>query len=209
MNSDQPALNAAPDHAAVADAVSAAAALWNEQWAVQRQADLSARYHRKRERWFALCERWLQALAALLATSAFAQLAGAGDGSRWLALVAAGCSVFSLVFGVAERARVHGQLATEYRRLLADLRGAGLRLAEAQVVQLKARLAGLEVSEPDPMNALVMDCENEIAIAAGDRGNVVPLSLWERLWMQVWSFELEPIYARHARREARRVGSVA
>ncbi|CAN5437997.1 hypothetical protein BH10PSE18_BH10PSE18_18910 [soil metagenome] len=169
--------------------------LWNEQEALQDRCLFSASYHGKRERFFSVWERLLQALTAIAATSAFADITGKDNGaSRWLALTAAIASIFPLVFGFADRARLHGQLKAGFKSLLARMYAAGIEWDDANLIAFRAQLAELEAGEPASLSALVIHCQNEIATSRKQR--CYPLSWWEWLFMHFYGFDGAKIVAR-------------
>jgi len=165
--------------------------LWDQQHALVCRIELSAIYHRKRERFLSHSQKFLQALTALTATFAFSELAKPVGIGPWAALVAAIGSVMPLVFGFSERARDHAQLAIEYRRLLAEVRKLGARLTETQLTEMNGRFASLEVTERASLGALVVDIQNEMAIAAGHSDRVVRLTWYQRTFMHFIDFHIQ------------------
>jgi len=175
--------------------------LWEEQDALQDRVQVSASYHAKRERFLGAVERFFQAVAAVTATSAYAGLvdtAGKPNGfGQWFALAAAIASIAPLVFGLVERARQHGQLKSEFKTLLADMYQAELRWSESQLLAFKSRVAKLEAGEPQALAALVIQCQNELAISRGK--HVYPLNGWEKFGMHLYSFDPSAIVMRTPR----------
>lgn len=165
--------------------------LYDKQHRLTCRVELSATYHAKRERFLTVCERFCQATAALTATAAFSQLLGpewplAG---RWFALVAAVASVLPLVFAWSSRANQHATLAADHRRLLARIVSAGYELTEKQLLAFSGELREIEATEGASLGALVIQCQNEMAMAAGHPEFVQPLSWLQRLTMHVWDWE--------------------
>ncbi len=152
-------------------------------------------YHGKRERFLTLCERLAQATAALTATAAFARVVDQGPVDRWFALVAAVASVLPLVFLWSSRANKHAILAAEHLRLLSSLTADGYDLTEDRLVHYQSQLFAIEANERASMGALVVHCQNEMAIAAGHPESVVPLGFWRRATMHAWDWAV-PLPAR-------------
>lgn len=178
--------------------------LWTEQGTLLDRCQLSASYHGKRERFLGGMERALQAVTAIAATSAFADIAGKeGDWGKWLALIAAIAAILPLVLGFSDRARVHGQIKAQFKSIMAAMYAAGVEWTEVQLSDFKAQVAKIESGEPPSFAALVIHCQNEIAV--GRRQKVYPLSGWEVLWMHLYSFDGAKIVERGARDS---VGSV-
>jgi RNAse (barnase) inhibitor barstar len=171
--------------------------LWTQQDTLTHRVRVSVAYHAKRERFFGVLERLSQALAAMAATSAFADIVGKGENAKWFALGAAVASLLPLVFGFAEQARKHGQLKSGFNTILSALYQAGVELDEAAITQFKAQVADLEAGEPAALGALVIQCENEIATA--EKKRAYPLTLWERAWMHFYNFDPTAIISRPAK----------
>lgn len=154
--------------------------------------EVSAVYHAKRARFLTGCERLCQAVAALTATAAFSQwLGSAAEPGRWFALAAAVASILPLVFSWSPRANQHAILAADHRRLLARIVGAGNALTEAQLIAFSSELRTIEASEGASLGALVAQCQNELAMAAGHPGSIVPLRWWQRATMHCWDWHIE------------------
>lgn len=181
--------------------------IFNQQDTLLDRCRLSASYHGKRERFLGGTERVMQAVAALAATSAFADIASTATGGglgQCLALVAAVASILPLVFGFSEKARVHGQLKAQFKTTLASMYAIGLEWTEEQLAEFRAQVAKIEAGEPPALAALVIHCQNEIAVGA--RQETYPLEWWETLLMHFWSFDGAKIVKRGARESS---GSLA
>jgi hypothetical protein len=161
----------------------------DQQHQLKCRIELSALYHGKRERFLLVCERVTQATAALTATAAFSQLVGVGDAAKWLGLVAAGASIAPLVFAWSSRANKHAVLGGDHRRLLAQMAAAGDTLEDTQITAFKARLLDIEADERAALGALVVQCQNEMAVAQGHPEHVKPLTFWQRMTMHVWDWD--------------------
>jgi hypothetical protein len=55
--------------------------------------------------------------------------------------------------------------------------------------QFAARVLQAEVGETAQLGALVVQCENEICVAAGQPENVRELGFWRTLLMHWWNFD--------------------
>jgi hypothetical protein len=157
--------------------------LWKKRYEALYRAQLSVLYHRKRERFFAFWDRAVTAVAIVGGSAAFAGLGGP-DLVRWAAAVVAVTSTMGLVYGLAERARRHGDLARQFLSLEASILRAGERdFSEAQIAQWEAEARLIEASELPALGLLVVACQNELAQARGEPGAIRPLSRWQRLAM--------------------------
>lgn len=168
--------------------------LWGMQDGLTHRVRVSVAYHGKRERFFANLERIFQALAALAATSAFANFVGSGETAKWFALVAALASILPLVFGFAEQARRHAQLKNNFSTILASMYKKGTEWDEPQFSAFRSEVAELESGEPAALGALVIQCENEIATA--EKKNTYQLKWWEAIFMHLYNFDATAIIRR-------------
>lgn len=179
--------------------------LANEQ-ALEYQARLSALYHGKRERFLDICARLCQAGTALMATAAFANVASGGSFQSWTSLLAAFLSIIPLVFGFSQRAKDHAQLAADHRRLLAEILTAGVRLSESDFLRFRGRAAQIAASEKTPLGALVVQCQNELAVAKDQGESVVHIGHWTRIWMHFYNFDTATIKEKSDAKKARLSG---
>lgn len=86
--------------------------LWRLWHAVLHRAELSALYHRDRERMFGMADRWSKFAALASGSDALATVIGEQP-RTWLLAIVALSSAFSLAFAFAERARQHADLAAK------------------------------------------------------------------------------------------------
>jgi NaMN:DMB phosphoribosyltransferase len=93
---------------------------WGRRDAVLQRAQISALYHRKRERAFDLADRLSKAVAVIGASAAFAAI-GEPVFVKGMAAMIAITSALSLVFGFSERGRRHSDLAHRFCLLEADI----------------------------------------------------------------------------------------
>lgn len=165
-----------------------AAHLWQRRHRTIHRCRVSALYHLKRERFFDSIDKLTSAVTAITATAAVgALLKSSANWDLWASAATAALSLIPLVFNPAASARHHGQLAAEYRRLLAECALSGERWAEHRCDQMAGRVLEIEAGEPAPLAALLADCENQIAIASGS-GPVARLRWYERMlkhWLDI------------------------
>lgn len=162
--------------------------LWLQRHEALYRSELSTLYHRKRERFFVLADRWSKALAVIFGSTAWARIGGEG-GVMVSAAVVTVSGALSLVFGFSERARVHSEKAGDYKRVEAEILRVGERdLSDATVASWLARLRELEAGEPPTLSALVVLCQNEIAAAAGQRDKIIKMSLTKRIGAHFFDF---------------------
>lgn len=143
--------------------------LWDRRCAVVYKARLSTLYHLKRERFFDMLDKTASSATAIAATAAVGTLLKNHESlDVTVALITAGLSLVPLVFNPAMKARHHGQLAADFKRLLADCERAGEHLTDKQCDDFTSRLMDIAAAEPAPMAALVADCQNQLSLATGE-----------------------------------------
>lgn len=173
--------------------------LWHRRYGVLHRVQLAVRYHNKRERFFDGLDRGITALTALAATGAVATLlqkatatgtpAGPGLIELTLAAISAALSAFAVAYSPGAKARLHAQLASDFRKVWADCVGTGEQWEERHCDGFEAKALQAEVGEPPALGALVVQCENEIAIAEGQPERVRVLNWCQRWFKQVWNFD--------------------
>ncbi len=117
-------------------------------------------------------------------------------GDAWLPLIAlaiTGGSAASLVFGLAESARRHSDLATQHKRLEAEILAAGENSpTEAELPRWSARCAEIEAGEPDALFVLTQLCEERLNLANGTPEKSPTVGPVKRLLAQYFSFSPRP-----------------
>ncbi|RQR22554.1 hypothetical protein DIE23_36705 [Burkholderia sp. Bp9143] len=155
--------------------------LWARRFDILNRAELSTAYHRKRERFFGLLDRWDKILTLLLGSAAFVKLVNM-DTHPFYALPFAILAFSSLIFDFSERARRHSELATSFKMLEAAIEAVGERaFTEDQLSAWSARIREIESGEPPVYNLLVRICQNELARARGQAQDVTHISWWRAL----------------------------
>jgi hypothetical protein len=170
--------------------------LWTRRYVALHRTQLAVRYHQRREGFFDSLDRFTTAITALSATAAAAviyQKSGSVPGSPGsLELVLTGLAAVMAAVAVSyspgARARLHGQLASDFRKLWAEMVGAGEEWSAEQCDKFEAKLLLAESSEPPAMAALVTQCENEIALAEGQPRRIRVLG-WRGWLMHFWNFD--------------------
>jgi hypothetical protein len=151
-------------------------------------AQLSYKYHSKREYFFSVADRIDKVATLALGTVAFTKIAPAGiqDYLGWAFGVVA---IIALVFNFSERARQHNELATAFKMLEIKIEEVGIsELSEKVVNQWKAEHLKIEINEPPVLCALVRICQNEMAGSKGAWTTIYPLKWYQRLFAYFWQF---------------------
>lgn len=162
--------------------------LWNRRELVLYRAELSCSYHRKREQFFTLADRWDKVATLVLGAAAFTQIVPEPI-RNWLALPFAMFASASLVFDFSERAKKHADLATRFKMLESEIEAKGQRDYEEQDLNnWTARLVEIEAGEPPVYCVLVRLCQNEIAKARRQPNDVYPVKWYHYLFAHILPF---------------------
>lgn len=156
--------------------------LWKRRHDVLFQANVSALYHQKRERFFELLDKFSKAATLIGGSAALWKIADRDVVER-LAVVITGASALSLVFSFSDRSKRHAELAAGFRLIAAEIVGKGERnFLESDLDGWKEKIYKLCAKEPPALAALVLLCQNELALAAEQPDRVHPMPLWVR-WL--------------------------
>ena len=156
--------------------------LWEQRYQILYRCRLSARYHRRRERFFDLMGRFATAIALFSGSAALA-----AAGTPWAVQIAAVMVVFStilsLVFGFSDKARQHSTMAESYKRIEAEMHRAGdYDYTERAINIWKSQIAEIESGEPQTLRTLVTLCQNEIAAAENQPDKIIPVPMLQRMF---------------------------
>lgn len=147
------------------------------------RAELSVLYHRKRERFLALCDRVGKGIALVAGTAAFSSLLDSASAKAAMGSIVAAATLPGLVFAWADKARLHSELAQKYIGLIAEVTAKGERnYTEEDCFEWQARLRTLEINEPPPLSILVTMCQNQLALAANDSNAICEIPCW-KVWL--------------------------
>jgi len=154
--------------------------LWDEREDALYDAELSALYHQKRERFFELLDK-LSKAASLIGGSAALWKIADPEVVQGIAMFIAVTSALSLVFSFSDRSRRHAELVSAFRLIIAEIAAKGKRHAtEEDINSWHGKIRTLEAKEPPALAALVTLCQNELALAAEQPHNVHPQPVWVR-----------------------------
>jgi hypothetical protein len=150
---------------------------------ILEKARLSARYHQRRERFFEWWDKAGKVVGFVAGSAALWKLADQAV-VLWVLLLITAWSAVSLVFSLSDRAKRHAEFAVKWREFEARVLAKGERnFEESDLDRWESEAAMLESTEPPELSALVVDVQNELAIAAGQPEKVWPLRWWERRLM--------------------------
>jgi len=171
--------------------------LWERRDALLHRAELSTRYHRKRERFFALLDKWDKIFTLLFGSAAFVQIISF-DKYPLLAFPFVTFAIASLVFDFSENTRKHSDLASHFKMLESAIEAVGQRdFTETDLNTWSARICEIESGEPAIYNLLVRICQNEIARAKGKKADVTAIPFWRAGLANFIPFANDEIKPRH------------
>ena len=150
--------------------------------------DKSLRYHQRRRGFLETVHRAIMFVVVLTGTAAFANIVGQPE---ILGGLAALLGVIDLTYSPGTRARDHLILHQRISALLAEITTESSP-SDQDLREWLAERYRVEADEPPIYWALEKDCWNEICFARGkkDAADLYTLTLAERLFMQVWRFEI-------------------
>lgn len=161
---------------------------WTRRHGALYRVELSVLYHQKRERFFELCDKWAKAIAVIGGSAVMGKVAG-GESLVWIAGAITLTSTLSLVFGFSDRSKRHAELARNFRQLEAEMVAVGeSELGEPVLCRWEEKPRQLESHEPPALGGLVVLCQNELAAAASQPERIVPLTWWQRRFVQFFDF---------------------
>lgn len=151
---------------------------WNKRVDALYRAELSALYHQKRERFFELLDKLGKAVAVFGGSAALWKISDPGLVSQIAALITAS-SALSLVFSFSERSKRHAELARSFREIASDIMGTSdFAIRDSKASEWMGKVCALEAKEPPALSALVVLCQNELAVAR--QAPVYPQSFFVR-----------------------------
>lgn len=151
---------------------------WADRWSALYKADTSARYHRRRQRFFDLADKLTKALTVLLGATLMGSMLK--DSQPLAASLISSLSLLALVFAYSDRKQVHKELAEGFIKLIQQIEECPANeLSEAKAAVWMAMAVALDAKEPPALKTLVTMCEHEASVAAG-HPNHISLPSWHR-----------------------------
>jgi hypothetical protein len=152
-------------------------------------AEMSAKYHRRRATFL---ERASSAMSvAILAggAGAFASLFGETTTiAKFATLIVAIVGIVQIVFQTDRCAAEHRRWLKAWSAMITEIRQTEVASQE-QLNDWVARRYALEGECVGEMRALQEDCYNRTMVALERQGAPTPITAWQRMWMQLFSFE--------------------
>jgi hypothetical protein len=146
-------------------------AMWGQRCATLSRAWVQVRYHRRRQRFFDLVDKFTKALTVVLGASLMGQyfLSYLPE----LATLLTSLGFLALVFGYGDKKQLHKELAEQAAQLVAEIElvpvaGLSFDLTSAWA----AAYARLIAKAPPALKALTLICEHEQATVDGHPAHV-------------------------------------
>jgi len=151
------------------------------------KAMVAYRYHRRRQRFFDLLDKWTKAFTVIAGASLLAD--PIKKNVPLVAMTISGFGLLSLVFAYGDRKQSHKELSEAYALLASKIEGTPTSQLASQLVALwEAEVVALNAKEPPQLHALVTICEREQSIANGHPDHIPLLPLPKRLLADWFSF---------------------
>lgn len=153
---------------------------------ITHRTQLSVLYHRKRERFYSLLDRWGKAASLIAGTAAFSSLLVTADSKAIAGLMVALATMPGLVFAWNDKARIHAEFAQKFALIEAEVIAHGWDNLTSNKFDLwLSRIITIESTEPLIMFNLLTLCENQIAMLKSDPAETAELSTWQK-WTANW-----------------------
>jgi hypothetical protein len=157
---------------------------WDRRCAAHYRAMVSLRYHRKRQRFFDLLDKWTKALTVLAGASLLAE--PIRQAVPVVAVAISGAGLLSLAFGYGDRKQAHKELADSFAFCAAAIEGTpGSALSASLVAEWESEVAALCAKEPPQLHTLVTICEREQSVANGHPEHIAAPP-WPKRFVASW-----------------------
>lgn len=153
---------------------------WERRHQVMYKCQVSALYHRKRERFYGLLNRLSAAVALIAGSAAMSDFLTTLEAKSIAGGLVAMVTIPGIVFSWAEQAKDHAVLASRFIAPEAEVEG--LAVTDEQTLNERMQRAiALEAEEPPQLATLTRICQNEVASASGHETYVSPIGWFSRL----------------------------
>ena len=160
---------------------------WDRRCKAHYCAMVGYRYHRKRQRFFDLLDKWTKALSVIAGASLLADPIKQHLPAVALSISAIG--LLSLVFSYGDKKQSHKEVADAYALAVAKIEGLPTeQLTPALIALWDAEVTTLNAKEPPQLHLLVTVCEREQSIANGHPDHIPPIPLFKRALADWLSF---------------------
>ena len=158
------------------------AAACEQRWELVNWARITYRYHRKRQRFFDVCDKLTQMGA--LAGGVLVAGKALTDHLPLLGSVIAFSGLMALLFGFSERRQSYKELAEQAMALQGEIVAVpAAELTPARLAEWDARRCAIDLKEPPNLKTLVAMCEWEQAVADGHPEHCARPTWWQQAYM--------------------------
>lgn len=160
---------------------------WAQRFKALYTAQVSYLYHRRRQRFFDLADKWTKAATVLAGASMLSVLVK--DHLPVLGAGISGLGLLSLVFAYSDRKQAHRELAEAFADLVGQIERTGEHdFTSEDVKSWNARQQALNAKEPPTLHTLTTICQNEVSVALGKGEAVVKVNWFKRQLSGFFSF---------------------
>lgn len=157
---------------------------WERRHDIIYKCQVSALYHRKRERFYGFLDKFTSSLALVAGSAAMSDFLSTTEAKSIAGGLVAIVTIPGIVFSWAERAKDHAVLASRFVALEADVEGLGVT-DESAFDAMMQRAISIESEEPPQLATLTKICQNEVARASGHDDCVSEIGRFSR-WTAHW-----------------------
>ena len=156
--------------------------LWERRHELLNWANITYRYHRKRQWFFDVLEKLTQAAVvgagvAVAGKTVVDQLPLLGGAIAFFGLLA-------LVFGYSDKRQAYKELAQEAIQLVGDIQSTSFdALTESDLCAWQRTRACIDLKEPPNLKTLVAKCEWEQAVSEGHADCAPQVRWWQQAYM--------------------------
>lgn len=149
---------------------------WHQRCDTRHHAWVQLRYHRRRQRFFDLCDKLTKTVTILLGATLFGVAV-----KEWVPLLGSLVSslgLLSLIFGYSDRKQQHKDLSEQAANLIFDIEATPLaEITSHKVAGWNAGYVRICTKAPPALKTLTLICEREQSSADGNP-NHIPEQKW-------------------------------
>ena len=155
--------------------------LWDRRYQAIYTTRLSYLYHKKRERFFDLCDKMTKCATVLLGAFLLKEQL-LGEFLQYVGAAVSALGLMSLVFSYGDKKQKHKELAEEFGTILSKIELKGEHDFNEQDVNFwQSEIQKLNVKEPPALGTLVVLCQNELAIVEKQPEKLVKIQFHKQL----------------------------
>ena len=160
---------------------------WTHRFEIIYKCRLSALYHRKRERFFALCEKITTAISLIAGAGAMTDLLDTVTLKAYAGAVVVLFTMPSIVFSWGDKSRSHALLASKFISLESEIEGGGI-LGDFKLNKFHEIVLRLDMEEPPQLSLLTRICQNEISYSSGQFEKITQIHWLKKKFAHFFDF---------------------